>query len=344
MSEFNQMTRETVDQIIFAMENQAEEFLIDIREGTVIPPAEAEDQGTEPSSGTEYGARFYPVPPWTPADGFRLMERFALTLKNPLYREALKECLSAGHGVFRRFKDTLKERPDIERLWFSFKYREMRRYIAEWLCRQEESYSLENMGPEPAETEDLILEDFTLRRLEPGGTGPDSGGSMGEESEFIDYIRLNDRKAFMEAFSQEPAAYAEALYRDRRGIGLSPEGDSRGGVRWGGEGFMAVAGASPSGDPAGFLWGCCHHLRSSGEELILVQLKQIFVEAEFRGLGLAKEMLAHFLEMARERGADRIDWQIPREGFFLDALMERFGFAQAGRTYSMDCFEELPDT
>ncbi len=338
------MNRETVDQIIFAMENQAEEFLIDLWEGTVLPAEEAEasfGETEDPSGAGDLSAegevpRYCPVPPWTPADGFRLMERFALTLKNPLYREALKDCLAAGHGVFRRFKDTLKERPDIERLWFSFKYRQMRRYIAEWLQRQEEGASLAWLGPEPEDTENLILEDFTLESVapEPEGEAPPS---------LLAYLCGKDKAAFLEGYGREPAAYAEELYREARRPGPGERN------WWEEEGFLAVAGVNPAGLPAGFVWGTLRDLGggdgltngAEAEETVrLLRIRQLFVEPDFRGLGLAKELVDRLLDSARQKGAERIDWSLPRESFFLDSLLDRFGFSQARRTYSMDCFEE----
>jgi GNAT superfamily N-acetyltransferase len=54
----------------------------------------------------------------------------------------------------------------VEQLWFSFKQREMRRVILNWYNALRAEWGLEQIGLEPEETGDLVLEDFRFREPE----------------------------------------------------------------------------------------------------------------------------------------------------------------------------------
>jgi GNAT superfamily N-acetyltransferase len=147
------------------MENQNEDFALDTESLDLVPVEELPDDARLDQGG-EDSLRYVPLPEWTPAHGFRLMERFVEGLRNPVYREKLAGALGAGRGVFRRFKDTVKERPEIERRWHHFKDQAMREVVAEWYNDLRETWGLERVAVQPAETEDLVLSDFALRRIE----------------------------------------------------------------------------------------------------------------------------------------------------------------------------------
>jgi ribosomal protein S18 acetylase RimI-like enzyme len=91
------------------------------------------------------------------------MERFAAGFRNPIIREELGSALDRGRGVFRAFKDTLSRHPEAEKLWFTFKEKEMRRQVINWYNGLREEWGLEKIGKEPEETGDLVLEDFHFR-------------------------------------------------------------------------------------------------------------------------------------------------------------------------------------
>ncbi len=145
-----------VDQILFSMEDQNGKFVLDAGSGTVVPSAEADAE-----------AESYELPSWGSADGFRLMEGFAASLHNPVVRLELTAALDRGRGVFRAFKDSLGEHPEVERLWFSYKQKQMRRKVADWYNALRESWGLDRIGEEPEETEDLLFEDFRFRPSDP---------------------------------------------------------------------------------------------------------------------------------------------------------------------------------
>ena len=130
------LSPELIDQIIFAMENQEKDYVLDTKTLELVPIDEL------PPELVEDEDRLIQLPEWYSVHGYNLMEKFVANLRNPLFRETLREILARGKGVFRQFKDTIKQRKDIERLWFSFKDREMKRVVLEWYNQLRESCGL----------------------------------------------------------------------------------------------------------------------------------------------------------------------------------------------------------
>jgi ribosomal protein S18 acetylase RimI-like enzyme len=154
-----ELTNALIDEILFCMEDQEGEFYLDSLSGEVAGGVDFD------LSILEENGRCLDLPKWDSSDGFRLMERFAAGLKNPLIRDRLTEALDRGRGVFRAFKDVLSGYPEAEKLWFGFKDREMKREIFRWYNALREEWGLEKIGGEPEETEDLVCEDFRIREF-----------------------------------------------------------------------------------------------------------------------------------------------------------------------------------
>jgi ribosomal protein S18 acetylase RimI-like enzyme len=150
-----ELSEALIDNILFAMEDQNGEFFLDTRKGTLVTTGEFEDEDNEEACISP--------PEWEPSDGFRLMERFAAGLRNPLAREELTAALNRGKGVFRAFKDALSRYPETEKLWFNYKEKQMKREVLRWYNALRETWGLEQIGSEPEDTEDLVLEDFRFR-------------------------------------------------------------------------------------------------------------------------------------------------------------------------------------
>lgn len=131
---------ELVEQIIFGMENQDREYVLDATERKVAPREEMGDS-----------TRIYALPEWSSTDGYQLMERFVASLQNAPLRDSLRAILSSGQRVFRRFKDELHEHHAAERLFFVFKQREMGKTIVAWYNDLRELDGLE-----PLASEDLL--------------------------------------------------------------------------------------------------------------------------------------------------------------------------------------------
>lgn len=145
-----EVTEEILERVVYGMENQKDRLLLDPTDGILRPDSE--------NTGT-----FIPLPPWGPTEGYRLMDSFAGTLPNTIFRDRVLDILHSGTGVFRRFKDALKERPELEGLWRRHKKREMRTAALVWLNRWSEALALEALGPEPEEWDELASIDFTVR-------------------------------------------------------------------------------------------------------------------------------------------------------------------------------------
>ncbi len=296
------LSPEITDQIIFAMENQTEKTVFDteaketLKESLLPKPVDA--------------GRYVDIPEWNSFSGFQLMEKFVAGLRNPVYREALRNALSRGRGVFRQFKDVLKENREIERLWYSFKEKEMKRLVKEWYLSLSELWGCENLDEDLEfleETEDIIAEDFIFDT---------AAADIG-----FDALKNYDKSGFFEALSGHDPLWAENMYGERlKGL---PEMD--------GPASKYCIARSPAGDFAGFLWA----VSTSPKELKIVQ---IYILEEFRGLGLAAVLADHFIGEIIETGEYRyIDIELFGSGLALGEHFEHGNFALTAKTYTLNC-------
>jgi hypothetical protein len=118
------LTAQMIDKIAFAMEDQKEQFTVDAESGELVALSTLGDKPDED--------RYVRLPRWGSAEGFHLMESFVTSLDNPAYREQLSRALTMGRGVFRAFKDVLKQNKEIEKLWFAYKEQRLRAVIVSW--------------------------------------------------------------------------------------------------------------------------------------------------------------------------------------------------------------------
>ncbi|MCL2478077.1 MAG: GNAT family N-acetyltransferase [Treponema sp.] len=227
-----ELTEALLDDILFSMEDQEGDFYIDCREGVVV---NWDDYSSELGSDTE--ERFISLPDWDSSSGFRLMERFAAAFRNPLIRNELCVALNRGKGVFRAFKNVLSLRPEAEKLWFSFKEREMKREVIRWYNGLREEWGLKKIGFEPEETADLVLEDFRFReikdedkpaaaelhRLCMGDTAPGLTTDNIESSfSFVAETGHDEFAGYISALHNESGLYINALEvkPEYRGLGV----------------------------------------------------------------------------------------------------------------------------
>lgn len=291
------LTRELVDQIVFGMENQDSDFHLDLEEQVVVPGPDVDaDADAE---------RYVPLPEWRPVDGYNLMERFVAELRNPIFRERLRSILASGRGVFRQFKNALRERPDIERLWFGFKQREMRALVGDWINDLREQWGLERLSLEDdsEETLSLIETDFTF--------------TDGDERT-VALVRSVDRDAFAESFPDDPEAVVGALYEfHRAGLPGPEDGDS-----------ALLACQTPAGETAAVLWSV---LRHTGEVTLSVVV-QLYVSPEYRGLGLARALLREHLLRCHAGGVQEILVTLPGAAAAMESSMEEPRMARASVT------------
>lgn len=155
------MTFELTDSLktalLNALENQAKTFVVDAEKGTL----------EECGSGTVDEDKFYSIPEWTSEDGFGLREAFAENLRSPLVHDELMEVLHSGRGVFRNFKESLKQYPEVEKLWHRYKNHKMLEVITEWYNSLREVWGLEKLDQMPESDETLVHDDFSFEEYDP---------------------------------------------------------------------------------------------------------------------------------------------------------------------------------
>jgi hypothetical protein len=148
------LTPQMIDKIGFAMEDQKEQFAVDVDSGELVPLSTLGER--------HFDEGYARLPRWGSAEGFHLMESFVTSLDNPAYREQLSRALTMGRGVFRAFKDSLKANKEIERLWFAYKEQRLRAVIVSWYNANREARGLAKLPAEPEETEELVMSDFSF--------------------------------------------------------------------------------------------------------------------------------------------------------------------------------------
>ncbi|MFO7849228.1 MAG: GNAT family N-acetyltransferase [Spirochaetia bacterium] len=292
-----ELTDEVVDQIVFGMEDQQNTYYFDREKQVVI-----KTDGLTEAELQDSGNRYVSLPEWRPVDGFYMMEQFIGSLKNPIYREELRDALKGGRGVFRRFKDFLKRHEPLERLWFNFKEGEMRRIVRNWYAGITEAEEMEKLGEEPEETEQLLLSDLTIEEHEER--------NQAQEGKI--------EKALNESLYDVSTELKELVLEDK----LAESGDSE---------ITTVEALDEAGEIVGTAGG---ELFSSGEG-DLFKLLYLYVEPLYRGMGLSRLLLDRMTETAKSLGAKELVVDIPSGSSFLERELYERGFSEYMRSFSL---------
>jgi GNAT superfamily N-acetyltransferase len=279
------LTLQVIDKIAFAMEDQKEKFVVDAESGELVPLPAA---GSSPAE-----ERYVRLPRWGPAEGFHLMESFVTSLDNPAWREQLSRVLTMGPGVFRAFKDALKQNKDIEKLWFSYKENRLRAVIVSWYNTNREARGLAQLPAEPEETDELLASDFSF---------------TWEVGEHAAALAQMDRDGFFELFPRKTPDGLDALFEEKRRGLPSPGGPSS----------PILIAVSPSAELAGFAWGVI-----DGTSVRIVQLA---VAPSVRGIGLAEVLLKKFLAEMRARGMQRLTTELLGRSLRSAGFFQSMGF------------------
>jgi ribosomal protein S18 acetylase RimI-like enzyme len=149
-----ELSEKAVEQIVFAMEDQERASVVDLESGEVLEAAGLA------------GDRFAKPPTWSSREGFKLMEEFLASVRQPSARRELSAALARGRGVFKAFKAALGEHEELERSFRDFKIRAMRRTISTWYDDLREARGLERLGPEPEDTDELLSSDLDILILD----------------------------------------------------------------------------------------------------------------------------------------------------------------------------------
>jgi GNAT superfamily N-acetyltransferase len=282
-----ELSNALIDDILFSMEDQNQEFFVDSQEGVLINGEET------PEAYEDQENRYIAIPVWDSSDGYRLMERFAAGFRNPLVRERLTDALNRGKGVFRAFKNVLSIYPESERLWFTFKEREMKKTVLKWYNALREEWGLDRIGTEPEETDDLILEDFKFRKPGPDDLIPAAELHRRCLEDYREYAEKNGLTSTLEAASEEPPPR------------IFP-------------GDPALVAETGHGDFAAYV--------SSIRRGSVLHITALEVNPEYRGLGLGESLLSRLVSLIDPQQISTVLVDIPgdAEGFSRVLLRENF--------------------
>ena len=283
------LTQLLVDNIQTALENQEKSFIVDAENCGII---EKDD------SVTVDDEKFYNLPEWTSADGFKLREDFVNNLYSPLAREELQGILHSGRGVFKSFRNVLKKYPEVEKKWHVFKNRKMMSYINEWYNNLREVWGLEKLDYVPESDDSLIHDDFSFTAYE----------SKSNKEELVLFVNaaFNARN---ENLDEELAQAVYNLWYEQFELA-----ESKGNL-----GFVC---RSFSNDFAGCITAA--YVSKKQEEVMV--LTSLFVPETFRGLGIGTELISMCLSEFKKLGKK---WLILPKMFipdFLEPLLLRTGF------------------
>jgi len=282
-----ELNQTLIDEIIFFMEDQSGEFLLDTQEGIVI---KMDDEEFDQDDFDADNGRYVSLPDWGPSDGFRLMEHFTAGLHNALVRGELSSALDRGRGVFRAFKDTLARYPETEKLWFGYKDREMKRKVISWYNSLRETWGLELIGEEPEDIAGLALEDFRFRT----GTAQDSALAQELHHDCLD---------------GDDGVHAEQASSAAVAAGMG---------EWVFPGDLCLVAETAGGEFAGYI--------SAARADTGLRVCALEVQAEYRGLGLGKALLSRLLEQADSEKILHVIADLPagQEHFARALLRENF--------------------
>ena len=261
---FFELTDSLCADIVFAMENQQQDFVLDAENLRIVQCApELVDE-----------ENFYSLPSWTSGDGYALLEDFVSCYKGIKASGELKQILLEGRGVFRNFKNTLKKYPEADRRFHSFKNREMKKVVCEWYNALRESWGLESLDQDFYEYDDLVLEDFTFRAFSAGLDGEDAAFEAGA---FFEELKKRFSGELGEAVAlQLKAQFDFEITKNCTG------------------GFVC---RTLSDEFA----GCLLYSGFSSSKRV-ARLTALFVNQNYRGLGIARELLQRSISTLTKDG------------------------------------------
>lgn len=266
---FFELTQLLENEIIHAMENQNETMFLDSKQKKLVSGLE----------DCENEQDIFTLPQWNSTDGYNLLESFVETFKGSKAVFELKEVLNEGRGVFKNFKLVLKKYPEIERRFNCYKNKILKNRLYEWYNELREGWGLENLNPDFDEYDDLVLEDFI----------------------FKNYDEKSDSKIvalFLKNFTEE----LKSRFGDEIGFSLANK------LNLGGaekiqenlisqkiEGFVC---RSLSDEFA----GCILYSSNYSKTQKSVFITHIFVNQNYRGLGIATELIKKVMAHLKKCG------------------------------------------
>lgn len=270
-----ELSEQVISEVVFAMEDQSRDWWFDTEKRSLVAAEEIGDAA--PEAGAVPEPRYVPVPVWEPADGFQLMERFVEGVRNPELRQRLEEALRSRRGVFRRFKDILREHPAFERRWHSFKDQEMRSVVFAWYNDLRESWGLDPVEVPEEPPEELLETDVQVRRPGEQDLAP------------LEEMRYAVREELISSYPELMVFLGGEFHHSQAPAPLGEEG-----------GVHVLVAEAAGGELCGYVSGAeASRAREPRSRPEAVQaefvLREIYVRPEFRGLGIGRMLLERFI-------------------------------------------------
>ena len=290
------LTESLLNEIQTALENQEQQFLVDAAQNKLV-------EKTDGLKGDD--EFFYELPEWDSAAGFKLREDFVSNLNSPLAHEALQEVLHSGRGVFRNFRNVIKDYPEVEKRWHIYKNNKMMCYINNWYNNLREVWGLEKLDYVPESDDNLIHDDFSFTAY-----------SQDNKKELL----LHMTAAFRERNENLSQELSQAIYN----IWLEQFelAESKGEL-----GFIC---RSVSNDFA----GCITVSQVSKNQEKVMALTSLLVPEAFRGLGIGTELINMCLSELKKLGKTWLILPNMTVPDFLEPLLLRTGFDKIDSGYA----------
>ena len=320
------LSPEIIDDIMFSMENQDQILSFDALEGICVD-MDAIDDDYETVIDDQ---RYYDLPDWTSAQGFRVMEQFTARVHNPLLREALLNALGQRKGVFRRYKEVLRAAPAVEREWYRFKDRQMKAAVYEWYNDLRKFWGLEKISFEEETETQLLQEDFTFQVEKRGTLNTELLHNFIRKTE----VRSDDGDKILsfDDFDERAAFEAARMlgYTSFFDANVCAAAEQKHGTTQHNAAYITASNENG-------LCGVCSIVAFPFNESFCIPFLRVL--PEYRGLGLGKELLQRARSYTKPLADVLIFTDFCTPPYFITEL-ERNGFERAGLLYVKDLSEE----
>ena len=284
------------------MENQDVEYAVDAEEGQLVI---SDSDGHVPDD-----ERYYILPEWGPSDGFELREEFVNNLHSPLAREELQDAMHSGRGVFKNFRNVLKNYPEIDKRWHIYKHKFMSARINEWYNSLREIWGLEKLDQLPESDDTLVHDDFSFKEYDSTADKKTILLNITADSCEDDTLPLEVNKAFYGLWRSQ----FESLASNQTGyicFSLSDE-------------FAGCITASP--------------LSKDQEKIVMIT--SLFVPEQFRGLGIGTELIDMCISSLKNCNKEWVLIPNTIAPDLLQPLLTRTGFRKISSGYILSLIGE----
>lgn len=294
-----QLTEELEDRILREMENQEQKFLIDAKNCILVPFESAVDDEQN----------YYRLPEWNSSLGFSLREDFVNELKSPFAKEELRKILHSGRGVFKGFKNVLKDYPLIEKSWHRFKNHRMLDCVRQWYNQLRDIWGLEKLEPDPENLDHLIEEDFIFQEFD---SSKDESFILHDffsaaKYEFSDIMNIDEQKVFGRIIEN---SFMEGCSKEQTGIVCRTLSDE----------FAGCISSMP--------------VLNAGSENMLITM--FYVVPQFRGLGIGSRLLLQYLKSLKMNGKKSIALTYSLMPDVLEPFLLSSGFRKIGSGFFLE--------